>query len=179
MARSKYTIRTENSLYKTSSYLDNEKINTIGLDIEVNSTPFLNIGGYLRFTHQSLEGEQELSFQFQSLLGGFTRFFYTPSFLHGKSTISNLFVRLDLGGGPVIYGPAGGLVLQSGVHLGIETYFTKWFGVGLSYGRLFELGKETLFGGNKKIADVIPKTANATFANQAEVFMISLKTTIF
>lgn len=170
IGQSKYTIRAATPRSKISSYLDNQKINTFGFDIEVNSTPFLNIGGYFRFTQQSVETAQDINHQFQALLGGFTRFFYTPSFLHTKKTISNLFARLDLGGGPVIYGGSSagaGMILQSGVHFGFETYFSKWFGIGFSYGRLFEFGKETL------------AQSSATLANQAEIYMLTLKTTVF
>lgn len=179
IGRSSYTIRTKNSMYKTSSYLDNGKINTYGFDIEVNSTSFLNIGSYFRFTYQSVGLREVLPFQFQTSVGGFTRFFYSPSFLHSKSTISNLFVRLDFGGGPAVYGRAAGVLFQTGVHFGIETYISKWLGIGLSYGRLFELGKDTAIGGNKDISEQVPQTASATLANQAEVFMVTLKTTLF
>ena len=176
-----YKTRLSNAVYQSDSNLNESGITTYGFDIEVNSSRFMNIGATFRI--ESLDGNpgQDLDRKFSALLGGFTRFFYLPSILQGKGIATNVFTRLELGGGPAFFGIPSGLMIQGGVHVGLETYFNKWFGVGLSYGYLLELGRDTLYSGLSE-SDYLTlgaKYKDASLASQGQIFLISFKTTFF
>ncbi len=168
-----FEVHLSNDVSRSTSTFNKTGIGTYGFDIEVNSTSFLNIGGYFRAYYQDSEGRnQDLSTQLSIFLGGFTRFFYSPDFLKSKNFIPNLFARLDLGAGPAIYTAPSGLLAQTGLHLGSEIYFNPWIGLGLSYGRVFEYGKETLSSG-------LDGSYNSTFVIRGQVIQFYLKTTFF
>lgn len=166
-ASSSYQVQLSNAAGVTSGVLDRGGINTYGFDIEINSLRMMNIGAYFRAESIKLiDPRADISMRFATTLGGFVRFFYAPSFLTGKVFSSNVFTRLELGGGPLILGQPMGIMGQTGVYVGVETYVTKWFGVSVSYGRTFEYGKETLIG-------------DKVIWNRGEVISVALKTTYF
>jgi hypothetical protein len=174
-----YSLELSNSNRTSNFSLSENGINTYGFDLEVNANRFLNIGAYLHVESLSVQQNQDISKQFSTLLGGFTRFFYIPPFLRGKDFTANVFTRLELGGGPVFLNGPSGLIGQGGIHFGVETYFNRWFGLSFSYGRVYEYGKETLLSGDKDLAEQTSKYSNSTIWNQGEVFTFAFKTTFF
>jgi hypothetical protein len=140
------------------------EINTYGFDLEVNATRFLNLGAYMRA--ESLGSFTSGVSMFSTLVGGFTRFYYMPPFLSGKTVHTNLFLRLELGTGPVFFGLYNGFVGQGGAHLGAEVYFSKWVGVFFSYGKTLQAGGVTLGTGG-------------SIWNEGSIFAGGLKTTFF
>lgn len=149
-------------------------INTFGFDLEVNSNDFMNIGAFFRLESLGRGSNQAVDIHFTTILGGFTRFFYVPPFLKGKSVTTNLFTKLELGAGPTVMGEPSGLIIQGSAHIGVETYFNKWLGVSLSYGKVFEWGKETFASG---VQGYDSPYRGATIWNQGSVFLASVKTT--
>jgi hypothetical protein len=152
-------------------------LSTFGFDIEGNQSRFLNIGAAARFSSASGLLDPNLPAfdpyiltESSCTLGGFVRAFYVPSFLSGRSITTNVFARLDLGAGPVFLpsqlSVVGGLLVQTAFHVGIETYFSRWFGLGLSYGQIYEWGAVTL------------GTSGSIF-NQGSETIVSIKTTLF
>jgi hypothetical protein len=166
-------------LANESSQLNGSGINTYGFDIEVNYAQFLNIGCYFRVESQNIQSSDDINSRFSTLLGGFTRFFYAPAFLKWGSMSSNLFTRLELGGGPVILGGPGGLIAETGISVGIETYFTKWLGFSVSYGQVFEYGKETFITGSNTNHPSLARYKNSSIWSQGQTFLVGLKTTFF
>jgi len=179
MGNANYQVHFSNSFLDSTSELNESGINTYGFDLEVNYSKFMNIGAYFRVESISVEANQLIQKQFATLLGGFTRFFYIPPFLQGKTTISNIFTRLELGGGPTFLGGPSGIMGQAGVYVGMETYINKWVGLSFSYGQVFEYGKETLVSGDQALALIMPQYRDATFWNHGRIFLVSLKTTFF
>ncbi|MEO5968692.1 MAG: hypothetical protein ABIQ95_02090, partial [Bdellovibrionia bacterium] len=118
-----------------------------------------------------------ISSQFAAIVGGFTRFFYVLPFLKGKTLMTNVFLRLELGGGSTSMGSPAGLLLQGGAHFGVETYINKWLGISLSYGRTIEWGKETLASGSTSAFTSPFK--GSTMWNQGSMVLASVKTTFF
>lgn len=161
-----YTIQLTSDGSTSSTTLNSNSINFFGFDLEVNHSRYMNIGAYIRVESMGNVTGSGITSIFSTLLGGFTRFYYIPPFLNKRTVKTSLFLRLELGGGPIILGIPCGLVLQPGVHAGIEHYFNKWFGLSFSYGQVFDYGKVTLLG-------------NSTIWNQAEVFQGAVKTTFF
>lgn len=154
-------------------------LSTFGFDIETNHSRFFNIGFYARYnravgTRPQMSGiyffnNNEIT-ETSCTLGGFLRAFYAPAFLISQSAATNVFARLNLGGGPVML-PANltaftGFLAQSSVNVGIETYFNRWLGLGLSYGLNYELGTVT-FGDS------------GNFRSQGSEALVSVKTTLF
>jgi hypothetical protein len=148
------------------SKLQDSSINIYGVDLEVNYSRFMNIGAYLRFESINTITGPGVNSLFAALIGGFSRFHYIPPFLDKKTFKTSLFLRTELGGGPLVMGIPSGLAIQPGIHLGIESYINKWIGLSFSYGQVFEYGKETLSG-------------NSTIWNQGQVFLGAVKTTAF
>jgi hypothetical protein len=177
------TIHLSNDLGRSTSNLNGGGINTYGFDLEVNYSKFMNIGAYFRVESQGEDPIQIVNKQFATLIGGFTRFFYVPPFLKGKTLITNVFTRLELGGGPTFYQgmmPSGGLLGQTGIHIGFETYFNRWIGASVSVGQIFEFGRETLVTGDNGTSSLFTAPyRNATLWNEGRIFQFSLKTTFF
>lgn len=155
------TVRVISGTTDTYTF-DSGNLNFYGFDIEVNALKFMNIGAFFKVENLKTPSD----FAFLTLIGGFTRFFYAPDFLQSKPFAMNIFTRLDLGGGPMLVNNVVGMVGQGIVHVGVEAYFSKWFGVNLSYGQLFEYGKQTAQG-------------SSTFSNTGKVVLVGLKTTFF
>lgn len=175
LGNSSYTVQASDSSGSSSTLLNSSGINTYGLDIELNYSNFVNVGAYLRV--ESLETVYpNRKSQFTGLLGGFARLFYSPSFLTGKTVTTSFFSRVELGAGPGFFSASSstnsyvytGIMGQTGIYIGIETYFSKWLGLGLSYGQLFELGRSSIAYPNP-----------ATLWSQGNVVFLSLKTTLF
>lgn len=158
-----YAVQFSKSSGTSAGEISDSGLNVYGFDLEVSNTRFMNIGAYMRF--ESLgEFSKDIGGQFSALLGGFTRFYYVPPFFNTKSFKANMFLRLEVGAGPVFFGMVNGVLLQPGVHVGSEAYFNKWIGVSLSYGLVYEVGRDTLLG-------------NTTIWNQGSAFFVALKTT--
>jgi hypothetical protein len=179
MGNARYRVSLSNSDGKTTTDLDSGGINAYGFELEVNQNSFLNIGAYFRVESQSFDTLEDINRQFTTLLGGFTRFFYMPPFLKGNSVKTQFFARLELGGGPTFLGAPNGLVFQTGGHVGIETYFNRWIGLSLSCGQVYQYGRETIVSGQQSLGTVLPQYQNATIWNSGQLFLISLKTTVF
>jgi hypothetical protein len=152
--------------------LNESKITVYGFDIELNYNKFLNIGAYFR--SESISKEVALNVtneRFSTLLGAFTKFLYAPQLLNRGNFYTQLFTRLELGAGPVVMSAfpsgVGGFLGQGGVHLGIESYISKWVGLSLSYGRVFEFGRDTLLNTHFNVS------------GNAGIFLVGLKTTFF
>ncbi len=169
-----YSIKLSNSSFSLTSQLNDGKLDTYGFDIEVNHSSFMNIGAFFRV--EDPRSVVSILSQLSLLLGGFTRFFYTPPFLQSEQFPAHFFIRGDLGGGPLLLSTAGGapsgMVLHMGASVGVEAYFTRWLGIGLSYGYNFKYGSETLMSG---------ETGNesSTIWSQGRVLALTLKTTLF
>jgi hypothetical protein len=173
-----YQVNISNNSYESNSQLDESGITAYGFDIEVNHSRFMNIGAYFRVESSRVNRDQDITQQFSTLLGGFTRFYYVPSFFRSPGFTANIFTRLELGAGPTFFGEPSGIVGQGGAHVGIETYFNKWFGLSLSYGKVFEYGKETIASGSQ-VADYNSKFKGSTFWNHGSAVILSFKTTYF
>lgn len=151
---------------------------TYGFDLEIPYYDFWNIGVYYRFDYYreplppnpSIE---DINLRIANYLGLFSRFQYMP--LNNSSL--NLFARVDAGVGPVLM-KFSGISLQGALHFGVETYFTDWFGVSLSYGFVEEWGRETLIAG---ASDADPKGTlnNLTIRSSGQSLMLGVKTTFF
>jgi hypothetical protein len=161
LASSRYNLNISST--PTASFGTGD-INSYGFDLEVNATRFLNLGAYLRA--ESIGSLSSGSAMFTTLLGGFTRFYYMPPFLSGKSVHTNLFLRFDLGAGPVFFGLSNGVVAQGGASIGAEVYFSKWVGLFFSYGRTLQAGGVTMGTGG-------------SIWNEGSTFTGGLKTTLF
>ena len=177
-----YTVELSNSVRKSTSRLNEAGINTYGFDLEVNANSFMNIGAYFKVESQGVDTDQMVDHQFTTLLGVFTRFFYVPPFLKGRVSTTGFFLRLELGGGPVILNGPSGLTAQGGAYVGIETHLSKWLGISFSYGQSVELGKETLISSgdysNSEYAN-INGYKDATIWSHGRVVALALKTTFF
>jgi hypothetical protein len=148
-----------------------------GFDLEVNQSEWINIGAFARFNFASaprpdpIDGEMQY---FSSILGGFVRAFYSPEFLSSRTTATNVFGQIRLGAGSSFlteeFGGYGAVLAQAGVHFGVETYFTRWFGLGLSFGRTYDWGIVTAKGHG---------APPANFFGQGSEVVLSLKTTLF
>ena len=163
------------------SNLNSNDLNTYGFDLEINYSRFMNIGAYFRFESQSVDRsrEQNINKHFSTLLGGFTRFFYSPSFLNSNIFKSNVFTRFELGGGPTILGGPSGVLGQTGLSIGAETYINKWIGLSLSYGQVFEYGKESIINGDDSISNSVfgVQYKDASIWSRGRVLLFALKTT--
>ncbi len=167
LGNTQYKFTTKNLGSENISHFNGSGVNTYGFAIEVNSTRYLNIGGYFRALSQGGGVGGEVNTLFSTVLGGFLRFFYAPEFLQSNRFHMNCFVRPELGGGPVVFGDHGGLMGQGGIHLGFETYFSKWVGLTWSVGKLYEIGKDTIDANKTK----------TSFTSDGTVWMLALKTT--
>jgi hypothetical protein len=150
---------------------------TFGFDVEINQSRWLNIGIYARFSSASGLLDPTLPAiapntvnEISCTMGGFIRPFYILPFLSGRTSATSLFGRFDLGGGPSFlpaqWDSISGLMLQTALHLGVETYLNRWLGLGISYGMIYEWGAVTT-----------GKSGN--FFNQGSEVIVSLKTTLF
>lgn len=171
-----YTTNLSNSSVNVTGRSRDSSINVYGFDIEINASDFMNIGGFFRVESIGSVGSGGVTPLLTTLLGGFARFFYVPPLLKGKTFTSGLFTRVELGVGPMIMGEPSGLIGETGIHIGIETYVSKWIGLSVSYGQIFQLGKETLASG---VAGYESSFKNATIWSQGQMLLVSLKTTFF
>ena len=140
------TIEMNSPTLKASHVFDQGGFNAYGFNIETNANSFMNIGATFKWkdSKASKYAPEIGSNQFGVYLGGFTRFFYVPSFLKYQSFTGNLFTRLDLGAGPTFMSSLAGVVGQAAISVGTEVYFSKWFGIGASLTRHQLYGVETL-----------------------------------
>jgi hypothetical protein len=173
----RYDHTVTNSMGTFHSQLSNGRINSYGFELEVNYSKSVNIGGFFRFESLNSKRYQAVQGHFSTLLGGFTRLFYIPSFLDTNSVKTGLFVRGEIGGGPVFMQGPGGLLAHAGVSAGIEMYLNKWVGVSVSYGYSIQYIKETINNG-LEYSSHDPFTAkNSSFSSRGQTLSIGLKTT--
>ena len=138
---------TENLTFKnkfdeeTPINLNWGEVKRFGFELENNYNSFSNIGISLRWKYPKKDPEK---LYFGALVGGFVRFFYVPSFLKYKNITGSLFSRIDLGAGPYFLIDSNGLLAQGNLSFGTEVFFSKWFGLGLSYSKFKTMGVDTI-----------------------------------
>lgn len=142
-ARNEFNARFKNDVVDETHDMKPQGLNSYGFDIEIPYTDFFNIGFFFKFDifKSGTISDLDLRLRIASLLGFFGRFQYNP---FGGDV--NLFGKVDLGFGPVVQGFSG-MMLHSALSGGLEYYVNEWVGLLMSYGFIYELGRETLVGG--------------------------------
>ena len=162
-----------------------DKTEVGGIDLEIYAGQGFTLGMNARFEYsesavrltkvKTVKGELHpnefpfTSYVFRTTIGGFIRGQYLVTSHLG------LFTKGDVGVGPYITGLAG-VTFDGIVQVGIDYYFSDWWGVTASYGYIANYGVETVASKRKDIKEYLGEKP-LFFSANGNLLLIGLKST--